>query len=387
MSGYQPAVGQHAFLQRPALGKLIEVLRQEGYTVIGPTVAQDVVALRPIESEADLPRGMQDEQAPGEYRLGPGDPERLFAFVNGADSPKRYVFPPRMALFRIQVQEGRFAARSGPPHPPRLALLGVRPCDVAALLVSDRVFISGGRCEHDAYYLEARKQMFVVAVNCTRPGGNCFCASMKTGPQATEGFDLALTELRGGFLVKIGSGKGAQLAAKLEMRQPTDAELELAELRLEQAREHMGLSMRTDDIRPLLDGALEHPRWEDVAKRCLACGNCTMVCPTCFCSSVVDGTELTNGQVSRQRLWDCCYTHQFTYTTSGPVRNSIRARYRHWLRHKLDTWWEQFGTSGCVGCGRCITWCPVGINITEEVAAIRSANALASGGTAAHNQP
>ena len=296
----------------------------------------------------------------------------MFQYGVGADSAKRLLFPPVHPLFHMHVEGQEFRFDSGPDKPPTLALIGIWPCDVAAIQVQDRIFMEGTRCEIDAYYAKTREQMLLVVVNCTHPGGTCFCASMGTGPGASNGgYDLALTELRSGFVVKVGSARGAQIVGRLSARLPTPSETELAEVRLEQAREHMGRRMERRGLKQLLDDNIEHPRWQQTARRCLACGNCTMVCPTCFCSSVVDSSDLEGG-VARTRVWDCCYTHQFTYTTAGPVRASIMARYRHWLRHKLCTWHDQFGVSGCVGCGRCITWCPVGIDLTEEIAAIRS---------------
>ncbi len=129
--------------------------------------------------------------------------------------------------------------------------------------------------------------------------------------------------------------------------------------------------MDTENLRDLLLSNLEHPRWDDVAQRCLSCTNCTMVCPTCFCASVSEVSDLTGDQVQRVRQWESCFNIDFSYTAGGTVRGDTRSRYRQWLTHKLASWHDQFETSGCVGCGRCITWCPVGIDLTEEVAAIR----------------
>ena len=125
-------------------------------------------------------------------------------------------------------------------------------------------------------------------------------------------------------------------------------------------------------IKELLYRNLEHPRWEDVARRCLSCTNCTLVCPTCFCTTVEDATDLSGGHAERRRRWDSCFSMDFSYIHGGYIRPSVKARYRQWMTHKLATWIDQFGTSGCVGCGRCITWCPVGIDITAEVKAIRA---------------
>jgi Fe-S-cluster-containing hydrogenase component 2 len=132
--------------------------------------------------------------------------------------------------------------------------------------------------------------------------------------------------------------------------------------------------MDTDDLRQLLLGNLESPRWDSIAERCLSCTNCTMVCPTCFCSTVTEVEELT--QVDRRRQWDSCFNIDFSRVNGNPSRNSIAGRYRQWLTHKLATWHDQFGTSGCVGCGRCITWCPPGIDLTEEVAELRTSARL-----------
>jgi ferredoxin len=295
--------------------------------------------------------------------------------VVGPDGPKRYLFPAELKLFDFRVRDEQFVLEAVSPEVPKLAFLGVRPCELAAIKVQDRVFgvrePGMFRCESESWYTQAREQALFIAVNCTRPGGTCFCASWGTGPQATEGFDLALTELRDGFVIEVGSERGREIIERLPVREPNGTELELAELKLERARERMGRQLKTDDVKELLDRNIEHPHWDKVAGRCLSCGNCTMVCPTCFCCTVEDSTHLDGDIITRTRHWESCYTHQFSYITTGPERNTIRGRYRHWLRHKLATWWDQFGMSGCIGCGRCITWCPVGIDLTEEIPAIR----------------
>lgn len=365
-----------AFLPREALDELIRVLRELGYTVLGPVVVNQAISLQPIQTAAQLPRGLRDEQDGGHYRLIAGDPALTFEYVVGPDGPKRYLFPPQLELFSFHVEDENFALDEGCPQAPQLAMLGIRPCELAAIRVQDRVFGLARpgtfRCESEAWYSQARQQALLVAVDCTHPSGTCFCASWGTGPMATEGFDLALTELRNGFILKVGSERGAAVASRLPLRDPTEAELQLAELLLQRAREQMGRHLETEGVKELLDAKLEHPEWDEVARRCLSCGNCTMVCPTCFCSTVSDVTTLGGKTVTRVRQWESCYTLQFTYTTTGPERNTIRGRYRHWLRHKVGTWWDQFGMSGCVGCGRCITWCPVGIDLTEEIDRLRN---------------
>jgi sulfhydrogenase subunit beta (sulfur reductase) len=375
MTHVHPAVGGQVYLDKPGLDGLVKELAAQGYSVVAPTLRDSVILLRPVRSSTELAHGVRDVQDGGSYRLVEGDPDLHFEYVVGPDGPKRYLFPPEQRLLEMHVDGDDFVLDGGPAQPPKLAFLGIRPCELAAIQAQDRVFGADDpapfRCESEVGYRQAREAALTLVVNCTHPGGTCFCGSMGTGPEAQAGFDMALTELRGGFVIKVGSPRGAALAERLTVRVPTSAELELAEVRLEQARARMGRRVDTCGLPKMLEAAVEHPRWDDVAKRCLGCGNCTLVCPTCFCSSMLDSSQLAGSGAARTRQWDSCFTLQFSYTTAGPLRNSVRARYRHWLRHKLSTWWEQFGTSGCVGCGRCITWCPVGIDLTREVAAIR----------------
>jgi ferredoxin len=154
-----------------------------------------------------------------------------------------------------------------------------------------------------------------------------------------------------------------------------DADLAAAHEVVAETARQMGRTVNTSGLQKRLYANYEHPQWDDVAERCLTCGNCTTVCPTCFCVTVEDVTDLHGTQAERWQRWDSCFTIDFSYIYGGSVRDSARARYRQWLMHKFATWPDQFGTSGCVGCGRCITWCPVGIDITAELRAIQDGDA------------
>jgi ferredoxin len=240
--------------------------------------------------------------------------------------------------------------------------------------VLDKV-LAAGAVPDDAY-VARRQGALVVTVECGRPAGTCFCTSMGTGPHAPSGIDIAVTELLDGehrFLAKAGSLIGAELLAQVAVRAVTEVDRHHRAALLERSEAAMGRSMPTKGLAALLARNLEHPRWDDVAERCLSCGNCTQVCPTCFCSDVRDVSDL-EGTVERQRTWASCFDVGHSYLHGGAVRPTTSSRYRQWLTHKLSTWWDQFDTSGCVGCGRCIAWCPVGIDITEEVAAIQSSD-------------
>jgi sulfhydrogenase subunit beta (sulfur reductase) len=358
-----------AFLPTAGLQVLIDHLIDDGFQVIGPTIDQGAIVYDEIRSLQDLPRGWTDRQEPGSYRLERRNDDACFGFVVGPHSWKRYLFPPTAQVATADRADGSWIMRTPGDDPSRYAFLGVRACELAAVDVQDRVFLRGPYV--DPIYKKRREAALIIAVNCTQAGPTCFCTSMKTGPQCEKGFDLALTEIHDGFLVETGSPAGAALALRLPIAAATQAQLEAGEAARGRAREQVTKTLDTTDIRNLLLGNLEHPRWDEVSKRCLSCTNCTMVCPTCFCSSVVEVADLTGDHVERRRQWDSCFNVDFSHMHGGGVRNDIRSRYRQWLTHKLASWHDQFGTSGCVGCGRCITWCPVAIDLTEEVAAIR----------------
>lgn len=357
------------FLETTELQLLIELLRCEGYTVIGPTVDQDAIVYDEIESTDQLPRGIRDVQAAGSYRCEATGGSALFEFNVGPHSWKQFLFPSRVTVQRAERREGQWEFESGAGPTPRYAFLGVRSCELAAIAIQDRVLRDGPYV--DEIYRARREAALLIAVNCTVAAATCFCTSMNTGPRCTEGFDLALTELELGFVLEIGSARGGEIAARLTTRLPTDQELQQAERLQNRAVEQISKRFDTSDVRELLLSNLNHPHWDEVAQRCLSCTNCTLVCPTCFCSTVTEVADLTGERVDRQREWDSCFNRDFSYTAGGTVRDDRRSRYRQWLTHKLATWHDQFDSSGCVGCGRCITWCPVGIDLTEEVAVIR----------------
>lgn len=366
-------------IEREAMDDLLGALRSRGYTLIGPTVGQGAIVYDEITSSDDLPAGWSDEQDGGTYRLVRRDDEALFGYAVGPRSWKHYLHPPTVRLWRARRDaEGGVDFEAEPDEPPPYAFIGARSCDLHAIATQDRVLLEG---EHaDPVYEARRRQVFVVAINCTVAGGTCFCVSMGTGPRASAGYDLALTEVledgRHYFVAETGSERGGEVLAEVAHRGAGASEIEAAAAGVERAAASMGRELETDGIKELLYRNYEHPRWDEVSERCLTCGNCTMACPTCFCTTVEDVTDLAGATAERRREWDSCFTTDFSYVHGGSVRSSSRSRYRQWMTHKLATWIDQFGTSGCVGCGRCITWCPVAIDITEEAAAIRASDGL-----------
>jgi formate hydrogenlyase subunit 6/NADH:ubiquinone oxidoreductase subunit I len=370
----------HAVVERSGLEGLFDALRAQGYGLVGPRVREGAIVYEELASTDDLPVGWTDEQDGGKYRLRKRDDDALFGYAVGPHSWKKFLFPPVMRLWEATRRGSDFEIAKSNESAPKFAFLGVRACELHAIATQDKVFMGGAFV--DPVYAARRKNIFIVAVNCGHPAGTCFCVSMNTGPQATSGFDLALTEVIENslhyFVVEIGSDAGARVFDQVKHRTVTEKEQEAAKQVVTRAAGLMGRTLDTAGIKELLYRNYEHPRWDDVADRCLTCANCTMVCPTCFCSTVEDVTDLQGEHAERWRKWDSCFTMSHSHVVGGSARHSAKSRYRQWMTHKLATWIDQFGTSGCVGCGRCITWCPVGIDITEEVRAIRASEISAS---------
>ncbi len=368
-------VGDEAVIDRYGFDVLIEVLRGRGLRTMGPLVRDGAIVHGEIRTTSDLPEGWHDQAEPGKYRITNDGSSELFGWAVGPASWKSEFFVPAETVWRAVVAEGEVALSEPRDEPVPIAVIGARPCEVAALGTLDRVLRDGA--VPDDRYAARRDGAFIVVVECGTPSSTCFCTSMGTGPGADAGYDLALTELVGPlddarrYYVRVGSVAGAETLAQVPHGAADETARSGRRAVVDGASARMGRSLDTEDLPGLLTRNLEHPRWGEVAERCLSCGNCTLVCPTCFCSDVKDVTEVS-GEVERQRRWASCFDLEHSYLHGGSVRPTTSSRYRQWMTHKLATWWDQFDESGCVGCGRCITWCPVGIDITEEAAAIRA---------------
>jgi ferredoxin len=374
--------GQQVMLARADFDLLLTAITRRGFRLIGPAVRDGAIVYDDISAAADLPAGWTDEQDAGTYRLSRRDDEALFGYNVGPQSWKRHLFPASSTLWRAGRDEHGMTTAAVPAAPETpMAFIGVRSCELRAIAVQDQVFLGGQH--RDPVYAGNRDGAFLVAVTCGQAGGTCFCVSMDSGPRAGSGFDLALTEFpdpgNHHFLVEAGTSRGAEVLHELPGRPAEHADLAAAVELAERTAASMGRELDTGGIKDLLYANFDNARWDDVASRCLSCGNCTMVCPTCFCFSVDNVTDLAGTQAEQERTWDSCFTLDHSYLHGGSVRGSGKARYRQWMTHKLATWIDQFGTSGCVGCGRCVTWCPVGIDITEEAAAIRSTDVREAG--------
>ena len=366
-----------AWVMTPAdLLEVIDALCAQFDEVIAPVLVDGVIRMHQIDSADELSSGVTDDQHPGSYRATSDGGAHRFSHAVGPDSLKAIVHPPRSPVWTMSRDtEGNVAVSVAPLHPVRRAVLGARACDLAALDRLGRTQLEGPH--PDRQHATARAGLFLIGIDCSRPARTCFCESTSTGPFIDGGADLSMTELDGAdgvhYVLRAESQQGREFADSLGLRQAEPEDV--ADADNTRRSVHTTARFMPGDAATIVLADLEHPRWDDVAERCLTCGNCTAVCPTCFCTDTDDRVELDGHTAHRDRVWDTCFSLEYSHLGPGPVRSSPRSRYRQWLTHKLGTWHDQFGESGCVGCGRCITWCPVGIDLTAEVAALATAGA------------
>ena len=368
-----PEIGGTVSIQKPVFNSLLDRLREAGFETLGPRINQGTLVYDTIDTLDDLPRGYVTEQEAGQFRLVLVGHDRYFDAIPGQQSWKQFLFPSRLELFAMQKTGKSWEIKRPEPDRHSFAFIGVRGCELAAIQVQDRAFIREDF--HDPVYRARRERVFILAVDCLRPGATCFCASMGTGPRPKDGFDLRLNELDSVFLITIGSELGRRMMTGIQYEAASAFVMSNAERGVQQAAQSMGRQLDTSDLPDLILNNLDAAQWDDVANRCLGCANCTQACPTCFCWDATDQMDLTGTQTSRFRVWDSCFNPDYSYQAGGNTRPNIRSRYRQWLSHKLGTWVQQYGTFGCVGCGRCITWCPAGIDLTKEIPALRKETA------------
>ncbi|MFN3814440.1 MAG: 4Fe-4S dicluster domain-containing protein [Aquificaceae bacterium] len=352
------------FLRKDKIDVLFGRLKEK-YKIIAPKLVDGVISYAHVSTIDELPFGCRDHQAPGFYRVREEDAGELFTYTHPWNSPKGFLHPPELTLLKAKRKGSRLEILYTMPDE-RYALFDVRPCDLYALRILDNVFLKKAS-QPDIYYASLREGLFIVAVNCNYATGTCFCKYMGTGPEAKEGFDLCLTELRDGFFMEVGSSEGNKLLEGLELEPALEEHLREKEERIRSVSELMKVGIEREGLSEKLYRVMEDPYWEEVGERCLACTNCTQVCPTCFCFDIVEKNSFELGESQRVRIWDSCFNLSFATVHRFNIRESIKSRYRQWLMHKFAYWTDQYDTYGCVGCGRCITWCPAGIDIRREV--------------------
>ena len=328
-------------LQRQRLLQLVDELAKD-YEVIAP---RDELSYGEVGSASEV-------------YLGEGKPTR---------SLKEFFFPEREVLFEYQLQgDGvRLVPPSSPGETTRV-VFGARPCDAAALAILDHVFAWDYL---DSFYLERRGKTVVISLACEQPARTCFCTSLGGSPTGIEGSDLLLTPLSDVYHVQIITERGRALVEKYgQFFQESDERWERQRSQVEaELREKVTKRLDIEGLSEALD--FDSPVWETLTQQCIDCGVCTFLCPTCHCFDIQDEGSPDAG--ARVRLWDSCAFREFTKMTVAQPRPTHYRRYRQRIMHKFRYYVENFGRTLCVGCGRCIAHCPVGIDITEVLDRVR----------------
>lgn len=356
------------YLKRDDLQQLFQLLQDQGYRVIGPRLDSHAIVYDEIRTAEQLPSGMEVRQAPGRYELHQREHGRHFSWANTAQTIKPLTFAPNETLWTCQRDEqGNLQFQQQLPEAGSLAVIGARACDLAALKLQQQHFLN--QHAEDPWFKQRFGSMLIIAVHCSHAADTCFCHATGDGPEVRDGYDIAMHELDDGYLLEAASYTGETLAKQLPLSAISQAQQQQADDQLQQCRDGQSRTLPSQ-LQHTLMARLEHQQWEKVGERCLSCGNCTAVCPTCFCHQQHDDVSLADDSAVHYRQWSSCFSHNHGYLSGFSLRPTPARRYRQWLTHKFGSWHDQYGRSGCVGCGRCISWCPVGIDVTEELHAI-----------------
>jgi hypothetical protein len=355
----QGLAGEDAIVGRTAFNDIVTRLQKRGYTVYGTVNEKGAGIFRPLGGIEDL----------------------SLRCAGGTLPPKYLWYPPSETLFTYDRQTGEFHTGI---EPVKHAVFGIRPCDVHALLALDEVFLGGEY--RDPYYRARRVDLPLVVFNCVEAGDTCFCSSMGTGPGLDHDYDLLITELgraqrapasgRDGkgserWLLEVGSGRGGELVRGLRVETAREEDYSAKQRRLEEAAAGARIALHTEDLPRLMHEGQGHPYWREIACRDFNCANCTSVCPTCYCADIFDETDFSLRETKRKRRWSWCFLVEFAAVHGGNYREERIDRLRQFIQHKLNFSVGQYGFFHCVGCGRCIVWCPANIDIAQTGRVIR----------------
>ena len=340
-------------------------LLSESYKVIAPTLRDGLLVYDHVKDFESLALGYKNVEGPALYAVEKAS-NGYFTYTHPANSPKAFLHPPELRLMKVRRSDGALIFEMESVEE-KYCFFDVKACDLSAIKTLDRVFLEKNQYP-DPYYKSLRERAFIVAVNCTYRASTCFCNTMGAGPEVKDGFDLLITELEDSFLLEVGSERGEKMVSLLEKKERTEERhFEEKERKLKDLKDSIEEFFDREGLAQRLYGKMDSSHWEHIEKRCLACTSCTQVCPTCFCFDIVERNSLESDCSERIRLWDSCFSPSFATVHRFNLRQSIHSRYRQWLMHKFAYWVDQFDSFGCVGCGRCITWCPAGIDIRQEV--------------------
>ncbi|ABO48689.1 4Fe-4S ferredoxin, iron-sulfur binding domain protein [Desulforamulus reducens MI-1] len=330
-------------LNKSETASLLDKLANE-YRVIAPVEKEGLVQFAAIQKGEEAKLDYMNAKKPGKEILFPQS-EELYSYTVDAEG--------------VRMQDN--------VDPKATIVFGMRPCDVKSMVLLDNVFKNDQY--EDVYYLTRRANTLIVGLGCNEPSATCFCSSMSCGPFAKEGSDIFLTDIGEAYVVEGISEKGKELLAKLGLAEAS-AEAKGQAAKLQEETKADG-SVNIEGLAEKLGGMFEHPYWDSLYEKCLGCGACTYLCPTCHCFDIADEATDCNG--CRVRNWDACMFPLFTLHGSGHnPRPGGKARWRQRLMHKFNYFVERYNATACVGCGRCIKNCPVNLDIRQVLADVRA---------------
>lgn len=327
------------YIEKNKLVELIKELKKD-YILIAPVKLKNFVLFRELKENE----------------------EPYLDFLNSRNSPKEFFFPQTENIVEF---EGIIDKRV--PEPENIEIkkriiLGMRPCDIKSILILDKLFINEDYV--DNYYKRLRDNTLIFGFGCNKPRTTCFCTSLESGPFFKEGSDGFITDIGDKFIIEGITEGGKKLIEKLEN---ADEDMVKAKGEIEKnANDTVPSSVKVEKIPQKLREMFEHPIWEEISERCLGCGVCTYLCPTCHCFDIQD--EVIDERGRRVKNWDSCMFPIFTLHGSGHQPREFRyQRMRQRIMHKFNYYEENFGVIACCGCGRCITQCPVNIDVREII--------------------
>ena len=319
-------------------GKMVEEL-----TVWAPVKKEDNVIFAPLTKDA----------------------EPFFAYLNSKNAPKQVFFPHTETLMKYTRTPKGMVFSAEENKADKAVLFGVRPCDAHSFVLLDMLFDQ--EKYKDQYYIDKRNNTTVITLACAEPPyATCFCTSVDGEPVSADGADIVLTNIGNEYLAEFVTPKGEKLVKYFgEAKADAAAETKKKEVS-EKAKKAISSKIPAHEVKPILDNNFEHPFWATIHGKCLACGTCTYMCPTCHCFDISDEAKGSDGV--RIRSWDSCMFPNFTRETSGHnPRTSQKERWRQRVMHKFKYYVDNFNAIACVGCGRCVMSCPVNIDIRKII--------------------
>jgi len=336
-------------LTKENLPAFIEELKGE-YEVIGPKRSGDMFVFDHIDESEELELDYPTTRLP----------------------PKKIFLPQREPLYEYEKKEGDVVIRDLRERwDKKRVLLGVHPCDIAGLLCLDKVF---GLEYDDPYYWERRNSTVIIGITCKEPCEHGFCDVMETGPDAARGYDLLMTDIGGKYYLRPGSELGEKLLKADYFGEATEDDTRRRDAAIEGVRRKMKTDLDISGIEGRMKERVDDELWSEYTERCVLCGACNFVCPTCHCFTIRDETNFTGTKGRRVRVWDACHFKNFALIAGGlNFRGKKDSRIKHRIYDKLYYSKEKYGEFFCVGCGRCATFCPAEIDIKEVARKVQEA--------------